>query len=98
MHYPPSDRAMRGADGDSAIGVRGGRRGGGGCGRGRRVRHAAAGPPAPPPADLELAPDPGEDPQAALDAARARLRSRAERLARELDGGDDDGREGPGQV
>ncbi len=66
-------------------------------GRGREPEMPLGeGPPAPMPDDVELAPDPGEDPQAALDAARARLRSRAERLARELDGGDD-GREGPAE-
>jgi hypothetical protein len=47
-------------------------------------------PPEPPPEQpydhtREQPPALGDDPQAALDAARARLRARAEELARELD-------------
>jgi hypothetical protein len=58
--------------------------------RSRAARPAPArpGPQPPPPPDAAEAPiPPADDPRAALDAARERLRRRADALRREIEGG-----------
>ena len=56
-----------------------------------RHRRRAAGSPPPPAAPASIGPAtppaaPAEDPQAALDAARQRLRDRADALRRDIEG------------